>query len=468
MIVTETVVNPDLRIGICGSASVGKTTLAHALARDLSLPCLREEMRDYLESSGSDLTLLPSTDVELILLHLWQQRQEKESIAGGFVADNCAIDFAAYALYYGCLSDRSRDALLTQALRNLDRYHAIFLLPWGVLPYEQDGIRPANPHLQLRYHYLLEGLLRHHFPAERLHPLPSTLLRLEDRIRWARERLAHDAPAFLVVRDVVSLRKNIHRFQTGGLHQRRILLARARPGHSKIAASLRALGAEVIESPQVSTLPLTDSAPLEAALTDLDSFDAVVLSCAAGVHALNQHLSGQGGLRILPQIVSIGEQTDAALRDLDITPHASVKGSCAEALAQQPMFFQGKHLLVITSKEGRPQLVRELASLGARVHSVAAYQVAHQFKDLAATAVPFDLIVLPSSSAVRLLLTYPSAANILHLPAVAIGSHTQNAAKECGLTRVTTTPDDTIDSLVSTVFDLLSNPEPARKLAPSL
>lgn len=686
MIVTEAVINPDLRIGICGSASVGKTTLAHALARDLALPCLREEMRDYLEASGSDLTQLPSTDVESILLHLWRQRQEKEDTAGGFVADNCAIDFAAYALYYGCLSDQSREPLLTEALRNLDRYHAIFLLPWGVLPYEQDGIRPASPHLQLRYHYLLEGLLRRHFPAEKLQVLPTNLLRLEDRIRWVRQRLAlshatspssglvylvgagpgdpnlltlraaqllqqadviaydllispellaqlpahaellpvgrrngmgvveyrlhpavmararegkvvvrlkcgdpllygrggeeaeelraagipfeivpgitaalgaaaytgiplthrglatevliapghevcsassngfaphattqrttvlymvahrlqanldrlqaggyapdtpaalifaattpaqhviedtlatlgqqissssNDAPAILIVGNVVSLRKNINWFKTGGLRRRRILLARARPSQSKIAASLRALGVEVLESPQITACPLSDSAPLAAAFSDLSRFDAVVLSCAAGVHALDQHLAGRGGLRTLPKIISIGEQTDTALHNLGITPHTSLNGSCAEALAPHSALFRGKNLLLITSNEGRPRLIHELASLGAQLHPVAAYQLAHRFEDLA-TGGPFDLIVLPSSSAARLLLTHPSTETIRHLPVVAIGLHTQAAAKECGATCVTIAPQDTIEALVSTVFELLSNPE---------
>jgi uroporphyrinogen III methyltransferase/synthase len=692
MIATETVMNPDLRIGICGSASVGKTTLAHALARDFGLPCLREEMRDYLEASGSDLTLLPPANVESILLHLWRQRQDKERTANSFIADNCPIDFAAYALYYGCLSDLSRDALLNEALRNLDRYHAIFLLPWGVLPYEQDGIRPANPHLQLRYHYILEGLLRRHFPADKLHSLPTTLVHLEDRRRWVAERLAasshatkprrgivylvgagpgdpnlltlraaqllqqadvvaydllispellaripahvellpvgrrngmgtveyrlhpealararegkivvrlkcgdpllygrggeeaeelraagipfeivpgitaalgaaayagipltqrgvasevllsaghedrpaastngfasphqqktrttvlymvahrlqanlarlqaegyspdtpaalifaattpaqhlvegtlatlgrdlslpsHDAPALLIVGEVVSLRKNIHWFQAGPLRQRRILVARAREGHSRIAASLRALGAEVLESPRVSVLPLADPAPLESVLAQTNHFDAIVFSCAPGARALAQSLAGHGdtdhrGLHSFPQIICIGEQAREAMHSLGMSPHATLPGSCAEALAQQSALFCEKRLLLITSNEGRPKLARELASLGAEVQSVAAYQVSYQYEDLA-TRGPFDLVVLPSSSAARLLLTHSSAAGIQHLPAIAIGPHTRAVAEECGATSVTVAPHDDIDAILSAVLQTLAD-----------
>jgi len=38
------------RLGVCGSASVGKTALANVLAADFGLPWLREEMRAALET----------------------------------------------------------------------------------------------------------------------------------------------------------------------------------------------------------------------------------------------------------------------------------------------------------------------------------------------------------------------------------------------------------------------------------
>jgi uroporphyrin-III C-methyltransferase len=180
-----------IRIGVCGSASVGKTTLAGALGRELGVPCLQEEMRAYLEHSRRILADLPAPELEGIVMRLWREREEKERTVPAFVADNCAIDFAAYALYYGCLSAASEQALLTTAASYLRRYDAVFLLPWGVLPYEQDGVRPPDPYLQLRYQLLLEGLLRRYVDPERLHLLPETLLRLQDRISWARSKITH-------------------------------------------------------------------------------------------------------------------------------------------------------------------------------------------------------------------------------------------------------------------------------------
>ncbi len=146
-------------------------------------------MRTYLEHSGADLSQLPSVEVEKIVLSLWEQRRHNELATPAFVADNCSIDFAAYALYYGCMSHASSRHLLVDARRHLAAYDAIVLLPWGVLPYEQDGVRPADQHLQLRYQFLLEGLLRRYLPQQKLYLLPEQIVRLDDRRAWVADRL---------------------------------------------------------------------------------------------------------------------------------------------------------------------------------------------------------------------------------------------------------------------------------------
>ena len=181
----------SLRIAICGSASTGKTTLAAALARDLGVPCIHEEMRAFLEASRIDLAQLPGSELQETLLGLWQQRRQMEDALPAFVGDNSAIDFSAYAFYYGCLSVSSRKILLTQAAKYLRRYDAIFLLPWGVLPYEQDGVRAPSQDLQLRYQLLLEALLHRYADPEKLHAIPEMLEAPHERMQWVKAKLSH-------------------------------------------------------------------------------------------------------------------------------------------------------------------------------------------------------------------------------------------------------------------------------------
>src|SRR6266849_3905164 len=68
----------DLRIGISGSASVGKTTLAKAISEALAVTLLPEEMRDYLERTQAPFARLPEDAATQALWHLWRTRAAKE------------------------------------------------------------------------------------------------------------------------------------------------------------------------------------------------------------------------------------------------------------------------------------------------------------------------------------------------------------------------------------------------------
>ncbi len=417
-----------LRIGICGSAGVGKTTLVNALARALNLPTLREEMRDFLVRTRVDLTALAPAEVETILSQLWQERAAKERNTPAFVADNSPLDFAAYASFYACGSD----AWINDALAHVACYDLLVVLPSGVLPYVRDGVRPDDPRSQLYFQALLEELVQGHILARKLYFMPPSVVQIEDRVDWLRSRLEMlDAgPA------------------ASPLMARRVLVARARPGQSQIANRLRGLGAEVLESPTIEELPLEDCTALDASLADLSRYDAVLLSCVPGARALGARLSGRGGLGAISQVICIGPQVREAVYRCGGTASTTLPGSCADALGQHAELITDKRLLLITSNGGRPQLARELLSLGALVHSVAAYRVRVCVKDRYAAKADFDLVILPSSTAVRNLYSQPLDEGLTRIPAIAIGPHTQAAAQQAGAVCITCTPRDDIDSVV--------------------
>src|SRR5260370_15093587 len=84
----------ELRIAVTGSAGVGKTTLTRALGRELGLPVIEEEMRAWLECARSPLGALPAEQAAQIVSELFGQRLAREGSFRGFVAHNCAADFA--------------------------------------------------------------------------------------------------------------------------------------------------------------------------------------------------------------------------------------------------------------------------------------------------------------------------------------------------------------------------------------
>lgn len=257
------------------------------------------------------------------------------------------------------------------------------------------------------------------------------------------------APTLLIVGDVVALRKRIAWIEHRPLFGRRLLVARARPGRSEIAARLRTLGAEVIEAPIVETAPIENIAPLLAALARLEKFHAVVFGCAGGVDSVHS----AGGVR-QARVVAVGDEAARALARHGIQPAVELQGACRDALGHQVSFLRGGSLLVITSQGGRPSLVADLAALGAQAETVAAYRYTSRMPRL--SLAPIDLVVLPSSSAARSVLSSELGPRLRHLPMVAIGPRTEESARNEGAEHVVRPQNDSIEGLVERVIARLA------------
>lgn len=176
-----------MRIALSGSAGTGKTTLARALSAACGLPLIPEEMRERLEAGALPLSALPPAEGLRVLEHLWAERLALEARLGAFVADNGALDFAAYALHHGCVGDRGHPFVRT-CLAHAPHYDATLLLPWGALPYERDGVRCDDPEQERRFQVCLDGLLPQ-VPEIRLHALPRALTARYERLAWAKAKI---------------------------------------------------------------------------------------------------------------------------------------------------------------------------------------------------------------------------------------------------------------------------------------
>lgn len=256
------------------------------------------------------------------------------------------------------------------------------------------------------------------------------------------------APALVIVGDVVALRERIAWIERQPLRGRRILVARARPGRSEIAAELRVLGAEVIELPEVAVAPSDERAGL-VALAQTSDFDGIVFGCAAGVDAI---ASRSADLRL--PVVAIGRDALGALERRGVKPAIVVDGACREALAAHSDQIQNRRFLLVASERGRPNLRAELAALGASVEVVAAYRTVHRFPD--GPLPPIDLVILPSSSAARAVLGNGLGDWLRGLPMIVMGPRTEAEARSLGAVRIARAPDDTVSSLISRAVGELS------------
>lgn len=185
------------RVALSGSAGTGKSTLGAALAARWGVPFIPEGMRARIEA-GLRLHDLDHHQLQALIEELWEEQAAAEAQAiaqhGGFVADRSSIDFSAFYLHYGFTTDLARiERLFARLTAHADGYDAILLLPHGVLPLIDDGVRSTNPYIQLRYQVTVAGLLRQTLPEDRLLIMPP-LTALAARVRWVLSRCSPEDP----------------------------------------------------------------------------------------------------------------------------------------------------------------------------------------------------------------------------------------------------------------------------------
>jgi len=239
------------------------------------------------------------------------------------------------------------------------------------------------------------------------------------------------------------------------LRGRTLIVARARPGRSAMAASLRALGAEVLELPKVERKLL----PPPQALTGFlhgRSDGVLVVASEEAARVVNRALEDAPD-SVLPQIVAVGLEAASILGERDATPLAVTEGACRESLAELRAFVRNRRVLVPTAERGRPALCEELARLEGHVETCL---IATEVQVLGEWPPFADLVALGSSSAAHAL--YADAPpRALLWTAVAIGEHTKSAAHALGVTRVVLAREDTRASVIEAAVALLTRTVPA-------
>jgi uroporphyrinogen-III synthase len=171
----------------------------------------------------------------------------------------------------------------------------------------------------------------------------------------------------------------------------RVLITRAPHQVSELAESLRTAGIEPILIPTIETVEPASFAPLDAALSRIDTFHWLLFTSANAVEAFNRRLDvlkGAGGPSTRGsqerttglKVAAIGPATARAIEAIglhvDLTPAQAVAESFAEALlpyAVQPDGTPTRFLLV-RAEQARDHLPETLGAAGAEVIIAPAYR----------------------------------------------------------------------------------------------
>jgi uroporphyrinogen-III synthase len=158
----------------------------------------------------------------------------------------------------------------------------------------------------------------------------------------------------------------------------RILVGRARHQAGSLSASLRGLGARVIEIPFIEIRKPSSFQPLDHALSDLKGYDWLILTSANGVEAMWNRVRklriARKDLKHL-QIAAIGPATKKAIVKHGLKVKMVPDEYVAEAVvAKLRDKVNGKRLLLVRAKVARDVIPDELRAAGAVVDVVEAYE----------------------------------------------------------------------------------------------
>ena len=289
------------------------------------------------------------------------------------------------------------------------------------------------------------------------------------------------APALIVVGQVVARRRTLAWLEHRPLHGRKVVVTRARAQASGLAATLRALGAEVVELPAIRIEPRIESEEVRRAVEHIDEYALICVTSPNGAHLLFEALSAAGlDARALGEgsknkqveeggagaaggrarsgavIAAIGTSTARALSDhgivADVVPQRFVAEALVESLADVDV--EAKRVLVARAAESRDVLPEALRERGAEVDIVALYETVREAPDPRAVEVAqsADYVTFTSSSTVHNLTEalgdrFPATARV-----VSIGPITSEAARDAGLEVAVEAERHDIDGLVEALL----------------
>jgi uroporphyrinogen III methyltransferase / synthase len=268
----------------------------------------------------------------------------------------------------------------------------------------------------------------------------GTLADIADRVDAAGLR----PPAITLVGPVAGLRDTLAWIEWRPLHGQVVAVTRARAQAGALAARLRELGADVIETPAIRIEPR----PVE--LEPPAGYDVICFTSPNGVWLYFEALRHDARALAGVEIAAIGPGTATELERRGVRADIVPERSVAEALLEAFPDVHGKRVLVARAAEAREVLPDGLRERGAEVDVLALYDTVAEPVDPGALD-GATYVTFTSSSTVRFFLE--GGGRVEGARVVSIGPVTSGTLREHGIEPDVEAERHDIDGLVTAIVE---------------
>ena len=146
-----------MKIGLCGTMSVGKTTLINALKKEPEFKnyTFRTERSKYLNSMGIPL----NTDSTLKGQLVFSAERAAELMQENIITDRTIIDVMAFCELSKSMNEAEKQHINGVLWHLIKEYDIVFHIDDLSVPIEDNGIRETNKDYRLNIHKKISSIL---------------------------------------------------------------------------------------------------------------------------------------------------------------------------------------------------------------------------------------------------------------------------------------------------------------------
>ena len=149
-----------MKIGLCGTMSVGKTTLVKALKKEVKFKdyTFRTERSKYLSSLGIPLNTDSTFKGQLV----FAAERSAELMQEKIITDRTIIDVMAFCALSEAMNIEEKNTLKNTLSHLIKEYNVIFYIDDLSIPIEDNGIRETNERYRVYIDDKIKELISEH------------------------------------------------------------------------------------------------------------------------------------------------------------------------------------------------------------------------------------------------------------------------------------------------------------------